>query len=333
MKRLVIMALLLFIITTAVGQSMKNNLFYGFWPGNIPYVGTSLLNFSSGAPTNLPITTPMGFTMANGFMNDSTGNILFYSNGVFLFNSQNTNIAGCDSICLEDNYYLDTLSIKDGLPISQLFFVIPKPGNNSHFYYMFQLSYNISINSQGPWLNFHLIDMDGDNGHGENVSCNHQVIYDTLTDGFLTGVKHANGRDWWIICNKAYTNLYYKVLVTPDTMIVSSQKIGPVMDSIEYTGQSNFSNDGKWYARADANGGIVIMQFDRCTGQFFNVLHDTISKMGCGGVGFSPNNKRLYVSTWLDLYQYNLEDTINMLANKIKVAHTDSMILPVAHNI
>ncbi|MBK8845438.1 MAG: hypothetical protein IPO27_02325 [Bacteroidetes bacterium] len=147
-----------------------------------------------------------------------------------------------------------------------------------------------------------MVDMDGNGGLGDVVTCRKDIVYDTL-GGYLTGVKHANGRDWWIVCNESFTNKYYKILVTPDTMMVSEQQIGPVFDTTSWSGQSNFSNDGNWYARADATTGVVVMQFDRCTGMFSNPIHDTMLTMQFGGVGFSSNNKFMYVFTWLDLYQ------------------------------
>jgi len=73
--------------------------------------------------------------------------------------------------------------------------------------------------------------------------------------------------------------------------------------------------------------GIEILQFDRCSGTFTNPIHDIVDSMYCGGVCFSPNSKLLYVSTYLHVYQYNLEDT-NMTATKKIVASFDGFASP-----
>ena len=51
------------------------------------------------------------------------------------------------------------------------------------------------------------------------------IIQDTLTLGRLTGVKHANGRDWWIMIHRYYSDEYYKLLVTPDKIYGPIPKI------------------------------------------------------------------------------------------------------------
>ncbi|MBL0340606.1 MAG: hypothetical protein IPP71_06630 [Bacteroidetes bacterium] len=44
---------------------------------------------------------------------------------------------------------------------------------------------------------------------------NVNAINDTLVYGRITGVKHANGRDWWILVHHYNDDEYYSILVTP----------------------------------------------------------------------------------------------------------------------
>ncbi|MBK6894735.1 MAG: hypothetical protein IPH00_16795 [Flavobacteriales bacterium] len=58
------------------------------------------------------------------------------------------------------------------------------------------------------------IDMSLDSGLGGAVSKNEVLIADTLNEGRITAVRHANGRDWWVFCFKANTNIHHRLLVT-----------------------------------------------------------------------------------------------------------------------
>lgn len=68
--------------------------------------------------------------------------------------------------------------------------------------------------------------MSLDGGLGGIVPGKKDLIayYDTLIYGRLTAVKHGIGRDWWVIDHKSNTNIYNKLLVTPDTMILYQQQ-------------------------------------------------------------------------------------------------------------
>src|SRR4030095_3575322 len=95
---------------------------------------------------------------------------------------------------------------------------------------------------------------------------NIHIIEDTITQGRLTACKHANGRDWWVITHKFYSDIYYKVLVQPDTTIVISQAIGPIETSNDILGMAKFSADGNKYCFLNNDLTLDLLDFDRCTG-------------------------------------------------------------------
>ena len=45
------------------------------------------------------------------------------------------------------------------------------------------------------------------------------VIDDTLTMGRLTAAKHDSGITWWITAHKWESNRFYKLLITPDSVL------------------------------------------------------------------------------------------------------------------
>ncbi|MBK8845437.1 MAG: hypothetical protein IPO27_02320 [Bacteroidetes bacterium] len=50
----------------------------------IPVCGSTIIDYSFGTPIQTPIPTILGFGWTTGYMSDSTGELLFYSNGIFL---------------------------------------------------------------------------------------------------------------------------------------------------------------------------------------------------------------------------------------------------------
>ena len=131
-----------------------------------------------------------------------------------------------------------------------------------------------------------------------------QVISDTLEDGKLMAVRHANGRDWWVLKRTAFTSKYYKFLLSPNGVsVVDTQQIGePLRTGL---GQAIFSPNGQYYAQIHAisfNEGtyIDIYNFDRCLGELHQIERIHYSEnAGSAGAAFSPNSRYLYISCLL----------------------------------
>ncbi len=177
-------------------------------------------------------------------------------------------------------------------------------------------------------LSLTVIDINGNFGLGSVILKNFPIISDTLNTGKITACRHANGRDWWVICHRANSNKYYKLLVTPYGLpSVNSQNIG----SYRYwdAGQIKFSPDGSKLAYYHYHNGLDIMDFDRCTGIFSNSVTDTTLPYIQGNVGceFSPNSQFLYVANILKVYQYDVYAS-NILATRTEVAVWDTFAQP-----
>ncbi len=91
-------------------------------------------------------------------------------------------------------------------------------------------------------LNLSEIDMDGDNGLGEMMlnKKNLLIVEDTLIQGRITACKHANGRDWWIVAHRYHSDLYYKILLSPESIEVTHQNIGSIFNSSDIYGMAVF---------------------------------------------------------------------------------------------
>ena len=234
---------------------------------------------------------------ASASISDTSGNLLFYTDGKYVWNrNQELMPNGC---CLDIDQYWDEAS-----SVTQGAIILPRSGYNNQ-YYIFLLSIE--------GISYNIIDMNLDGGMGDISVKNQVVIIDTLTEK-MTAVQHGNGRDWWLIVHKDgvtdSTDLFYKVLITPDGVTVFTQNTGVKRDGPNQ-GQMVFSPEGDKIALADKQG-LEILDFDRCLGVLtphFFIPIDSISSEMLYGCSFSPDGTKLYVSSlgtgdFSKIYQY-----------------------------
>jgi hypothetical protein len=214
-----------------------------------------------------------------------------------------------------------------GLPLPEGALILPLPDSDS-LYYLFheEVSGWLSGMAYPTELLVTIVDMSLDNGLGGVISKSAVVLNDTLIFGELQAVKHANGRDWWVMVHEYNTSLFYKYLLLPQGLTgPDTQSIG---SNFYAHSQVAFSPDGNWYARYSPYDDLDIFQFDRCTGQFTYHLHIAIndSQVG-GGIAFSPNSSVLYASSQNYLYQFDLTNP-NIASTQTTVAVYDGFVSP-----
>ena len=244
---------------------------------------------------------------------DTNGQLLFYANTraglpgktTLIWNKNNQLMQNGDSI-FGEGWYNELL-------------ILPFPGN-INTYYMFSLGVS---SSRG--LYYSVIDMTLNGGLGKIVQKNVQLQTYQAWDA-MAAIKHANGRDWWLI-TKDYDNslgnkTFHVNLITPYGIQDSIQSIG----GIEYGGLGNmsFSKDGNKFLFTSYNGLIEVMDFDRCTGILSNniVIDNNGGTPRYWGSAFSSNGNVLYVSrsdTTSYLYQYDLTAS-NISASRLTLA-------------
>lgn len=164
------------------------------------------------------------------------------------------------------------------------------------------------------------IDKLGDGGMGE-FTLNKRILINQTSDTLLQAmipVRHANGRDWWIISHQWGNDTFFVVLIdVNNNTTILRQKIGTIQ-SIE--GQT--FNGGNWgFYQYDSNSDKLIItnaerlfeiyDFDRCTGTLSNPENvlPPIPNVFVNGESFyynslSPSGQYLYVVT------FNFLDTI-----------------------
>ncbi|MEP7128818.1 MAG: T9SS type A sorting domain-containing protein [Chitinophagales bacterium] len=269
----------------------------------------------------------MSFFVTNTSICDSTGNLLFYTNGLNIGNSN------YDTVINATNFNPGEATSDgepDGLSASQGALFIPGPSSPS-LYYLFHITgdnffANGQFETQPTYLSYTLIDAELDNGKGAvlNDFKNIHIINDTLTWGRLSACKHGNGRDWWVIIHRYYSNLFFKLLITPQGIEGPfEQQMGSIVTKDIY-GQACFSPDGSRFAMISPSDTLDYFQFNRCTGEFYDPLIISVpDSTGTIGCSFSPNNRFLYVSSKYNLYQYDTWNS-NMIENVIHIAAWDT---------
>lgn len=287
--------------------------------------GISILDFSDCTLTihdNQNI--EMNFDVTNVSMSNEVGDLIFYSNGIYIENSSFQT--------MENGTDLNEWQLI-GYILNQGILSIPYPGNENQyivFHGTKELLPGIGINMVG--LYYSIIDMEANNGLGQVIEKNQSLILDTLQSGKLTATKHGNGRDWWLLINKSSTNNFHTILINPSGISISGiQSTGlPIENGL---GQAVFSPNGNYFVKfntIDLFTGqfIEIYNFDRCRGLLSNhrrIQYD--EDASSGGVAISPNSRFLYVSSYKQIYQFDLWAT-DIESSKIKVAEYDGFQSP-----
>lgn len=317
------------------GQKWDVNWRLGFDCCNTVNGGMNI-NFESSIPSANAVNFNMGITPTNATISDYEGNLLFYTNGYYIADVTNDTMMNGSGLNPGDfaDLYADF-----GEPIIQGNLILPAP-DQSNLYYLFHMIGNFDDPTNNPTyqpleLYYSIIDMSANGGLGAVISKNNILFSDTITLGQLTACKHANGRDWWIVVPKHHSNLYHIALLTPTGFQLSTQSIGTIRNSYNWSGQAVFSPDGHWYCDYDGYNGMTLMNFDRCSGSFYNEIHapcDSFDTLGVsGGVAFSQNSQFLYVSTPINLFQLNVNSS-NLWNSKTLVASYDGYTDPYPTN-
>lgn len=255
---------------------------------------------------------PIQLKGTNATMCDSLGNLLFYSNGVDIVSHNHKIMENGETLNpgeVTDNH--ENGHNKPGAAIA-----LPHPDSDS-LYYLFHLGFVFSVEFgviADKYL-YSLIDMSANNGLGKVIEKDQILIENsTMVLTGVTTVRHANGRDWWIIVPKQNSNEYHKLLLSPEGIEEQPmQAIGETV--IGGLGQSVFSPDGTKYVRNNIISGLTgqldafeVYDFDRCSGLLSNhqkfIYADT---SWAGGVAISPNSRFVYISTQDYVFQYDLE--------------------------
>lgn len=247
------------------------------------------------------------------------GDLLFYTNGIYVANAAGEMLENGDS--LNDGPFLnwfDTSNITWGYTTIQGMIILPHPSDKSLYFllnaYLDTCAAPFVITV--PKINVALVDMGYNSGKGRVISKNQAILNGNL-GAEPNACRHANGRDWWVIIQERESNCYNKILLTPYGVqhVPSNCGGGVVLEGA--VGSSCFSPDGSRYAfltgysGRHGQSGLNIFDFDRCSGELSNNVFIPIPEfedslwLGCG-LAFSPSGRFLYVGMTLMVLQFDV---------------------------
>lgn len=322
---------LLFLPFVASGQLFDNTWILGYNNDTITtnYNGIQVLTFPEGR-LNIEQNTQLmrfNFDVTAAGLSDSSGQVLSYTNGVHMGNA-NWEI-------MENGSFLTNAFEIQGEVWPQWFLGLPWPGHPDKQIYFFEKdTFNSQVSFFASKARFCVVDISQNAGLGAVSLRDSLLIADTLSLGKLTAVRHANGRDWWILINKENSNQFYRVLLDPTgPHVLDKQAVGAkVVDGV---GQAVFSPDGTHFAIYNAispsqGAYIDLYDFDRCSGLLSNHRQFHFASNDWGGCAISPNSRFLYINYFTKAYQYDLWAP-DVWASRVLIAEYNAAIDPLAN--
>ncbi len=141
--------------------------------------------------------------------------------------------------------------------------------------------------------------------------------------GSIQPVRHANGKDWWIIVGERNTKNWHSYLFDENGIHLEKTSELSETASNYKGGSASISPDGQTYIYHEGRGSFFVSSFDRCSGELSYRERDSIpvgSLDGAAGwVEFSPNGRFAYLSRFTSIWQYDLDD-LDFISSKILIA-------------
>ena len=323
------------LLLSAVGQSTSK------YNDNWVFTNYNALKFTSGSPievTGSPLNNaayPGGSLEANSAISDGNGDLLFYSDGVSVFDSTNTAMPNGTSN-LNGNY-----SATSGVVIAHV------PGSCNEYYIFHLRNITGTIND----LYYSRVDMSlpgngtipsplGDVVTGQT---NMLITTDTLAEKMLA-IQKGITEDYWIVVRSALRAEFYAFEIT--SAGVNTTPVVSTLSSYVYPFSSSPTPIGGWLAVSPQNDAIAeanilansyLYDFDNTTGIVSNQDTLAISTFPISlyefmyGVEFSPNGDYIYMgaktSTASDIQVLQFDRTAGF--GNVKATRIQTDITPV----
>ena len=252
----------------ALAQEQDFNWVFGHHAG---------LNFSSGSP--VPFTSTIYSVEDCASISDSSGELMFYTNGVNVYDRTGVMMPNGDSLATNFPWQY-------GADAPQSVLILPVPGS-SEFYFLFTRSDSA--------LFYSVIDMNLNGGYGD-LAVKNQMLYDNPVQRYMTAIKHSNGEDWWLIAHGLADNfLAFRVTSTGiDSPAISHTGIMYYYAGFNSHVEITANLQGTQLAFSSAYG-IHLVDFDRCLGTFSNFQTISLTETPYS-FAYSPDGSKLYFS-------------------------------------
>ncbi len=296
-RHLILLCLsVLSVLMYSSAPAQQNNIWY--------FGGRSGLDFSPGPVVPRPLNnSAMVAKEGSSTICDDDGNVLFYTNGVTVYNRNHLVMLNGDQIGGHTSAFQSSI-------------IIPHPGDKN-LYYIFTA--DAVENGFANGYRYSIVDIRGDGGNGEVVTKNSLLVAPGTER--LAAVRHANGIDVWLITNDINSNIFRSWLINCNGLLFSStvSAVGDPMDSYPTmnVGVMKVSPDGKMLCHTHfpdvdvATGSpfdyFQLFDFDNATGIISNPRKVLVPTAKYISADFSPNSQYIYLPRRLFTDQFNVK--------------------------
>lgn len=254
------------------------------------------IDFNPAIPVVRPLSA-LSSCEGTATMSDANGNLLFYSDGMSVWDRNNNMMPNGDSLLSQ-------------LSSTHAALAIPDPGNPNQYYLFTADSDTIAPLAQNcGCFAYSIIDMTLNAGNGDVVLASKNTILLSPSTEKIAAVKHANGTDYWVMAHEWLSDRFFAYQVTAAGVLppVISQA-GTVhqnnqtpANAAEKIGQMKFSPQGDklaltTYSSVQLATTAELFDFDRSTGMVSNYIPLPISGYEYG-VEWSPDGTKLYIAS------------------------------------
>lgn len=236
------------VCTSSFSQGQDKKWYFGSAAG---------LDFVTTPATPITTSSMFGYGEGAASVADAFGNLLFYTNGETIWNKS-------------DQVMVNGAGLAGDLTVTQSALIVKQPGT-SNTYIVFTLG-----GRQG--LFYSVVDMNLAGGMGSVTVKNVQLVASSTER--LTGTKHCNGIDTWVVSHDFGSDVFRSLLVTSAGVSSSAtlSAIGSVLNSRFQTyGSAKISQNGKKlgfavYHNTSTTTNFELYDFDNSTGVISNQL-------------------------------------------------------------
>jgi gliding motility-associated-like protein len=251
------------------------------------------LDFRSQDPEPDPSNYVLNVPTSPAVMADSNGNILFYTDGIKVYDRHANVMPNGDGLHGFVGYTMPVL-------------IVPKPGSDS-IYYIFT-THRPKQNASDPQtvygLEYNEVNLNRNGGDGE-ITRKNKVLLQPEVSSKLTAIKNSNGVDYWVVAHKFNSSEFCSFRVTSnglDTANYVSSVVGIIHAAPGETnngiGFMKISPNGTKLALAIHGSDIYeIFNFDASNGKVSNAVTSSPIFNEAYGIDFSSDSRYLYATT------------------------------------
>ena len=300
--------------------------------GQFNFILNSTLSFPPYAGYNY-----MG-NSRNSICDSLTGNLLFVTNGKYIYDAFAMPLDNSDSL-VSPYAYLQNYAINN----NQGTLILPKANRKFDIFFPYTSDVIWDTAQYEDLMLHHVVDMNANGGLGTVIKKQENILPTNihLSSLNMDAVRHANGVNWWILKlgwgMGKFDSLYlYTWLVKEDTIAGPfANSAGPhgnaVLDcSYHYRfAELKFSIDGTMFAGTHGCNTFYYGNFNRCSGAISNIKfiappldstytmpNDTTTYIDSAastvnvatGILISPNNKYIYLAGKARILQYDIAE-------------------------